>query len=202
MKFNVILILFFAVLTHGCAQIQPQITSSDETWEARLDRVAALTQWRMQARLSLTTPEQSQILNVDWQENPNTYQIRISSNLGQTGAIIEGDTIGVVVTTSEGQWRGRRLEDFVHHQHHLSLPFSNLRYWILGIPAPAPLEIIQVDHHDRLETLVQSGWTITYRDYDAQTGLPRRIRLEQDQWRINWVVQQWNLPTPIEAALK
>ena len=175
--------------------------SFDESWEARQARLTELTHWMMTARLSLTTPEQTQTISVTWEEQPDAYHIRISGSFGQTGAMIQGSAHGVEVTTSEGTWRGPTLEDYASSELHLGLPFSALRYWLLGIPAPGDVQALSLNAQNRLETLSQFQWQLTYRDYDAQTDLPRRLRLEHEQWRINMVIQQWQLPSSLDARL-
>ena len=200
-SFNFLFLVWLSFFLSSCASIQPTEPSSAEGWESRLDRLSQLNQWTLTARLALTTSEQSQTLTVHWAEHPDVYRIRISGSFGQTGALIRGSHEGVEITTAEGLWQGERLEDFVSSELHLTLPFTALRFWLLGIPAPGAVTQLTLDARHRLEHLEQYEWQISYRDYDAQTELPRRLRLEHEQWRINMVIQEWQLPTQLEAQL-
>jgi len=196
-----IFLAFIGLFFSGCASLQPAPSNADESWAARQERLNDLTSWAMTARLSLTTPEQTQTLNVVWNEQPDQYRIRISGSFGQTGAMIYGSDTGVEVTTSDGVWQGETLEDFVSSELHLALPFNALRYWLLGIPAPGAITQLHIDTNHRLEQLSQYEWQLTYREYDTDTDLPRRLRLEHEQWRINMVIQQWQMPPQLEARL-
>lgn len=192
-----------ALWLSGCASLQQSPSGSiDRSWEDRQARLSELNTWQMTARLSLSSPEQTQTLNMDWQEWPDSYQIRLTSHFGQTIAVMTGNANSVSVTTQEGTWQGNTLEDFASHEYHLSLPFSAFRYWLLGLPAPGVLQDQILDANHRLVQLQQNDWLITYRDYDVHTDLPRRLRLEHEQWRINWLIQDWQLPANLAAALQ
>lgn len=185
----------------GCANLQTTLSATDESWSERQIRLNEVKTWELNARMSLTTPEQTQSFNIQWQEQPEQYHIRVMSTFGQTGALIWGTPQGVEVTTADGTWSGARLEDYVSSELELSLPFSALRYWLLGIPAPGEIGQLQVDANQRLEQLTQHQWQLTYRGYDTQVDLPQRLRLEHQNWRLNVVIQSWDLPLEISHIL-
>lgn len=191
---------FLSLLLSGCANFQTPLPLAYETWADRQSRLGELTQWTLSARVSINSPDQVQFFTIDWHEQPHQYQIRLTGSFGQTAALIQGSSLGVEVTTAEGTWTGNDLEDFGSSNLQLAIPFSALKYWVLGLPAPGATEDLVIDSNNRLQQLSQFDWVLTYRDYDAQANLPRRLQLEHENWRLNMVIQQWELPVKISAA--
>jgi outer membrane lipoprotein LolB len=77
------------------------------------------------------------------------------------------------------------------------LPLAMLRYWALGVPAPAvPCEFVP-NAAGRAQELRQAGWTISYDRYlpVGDDVLPTRLVLTRDTVRVRIVVDHWDLPT-------
>ena len=76
------------------------------------------------------------------------------------------------------------------------LPVAELRYWLVGVPAPGLAHQETVGDDGRLAGLEQAGWRLRYSRYAAVGGLalPVRIEIESETARLRLVVSSWRLP--------
>ncbi len=71
------------------------------------------------------------------------------------------------------------------------LPLAGLPDWVRGrAAAGAPVQT-RVDGAQRLAELRQSGWRVEFLDYEAASGLPKRLRLTRADVEIRLVIDQW-----------
>jgi outer membrane lipoprotein LolB len=78
----------------------------------------------------------------------------------------------------------------------MDLPWSGLRYWMLGLPAPdQPAEVIDAAAAP-WRVIEQSGWRIGYDAFTTSTGLslPQRFTATQGDVRVRVVVDAWSVP--------
>jgi outer membrane lipoprotein LolB len=75
------------------------------------------------------------------------------------------------------------------------LPIDDLRYWLLGVPAPNGTFDLTRNDQDRAQHLLQDGWAIDYDRYMAAAGdvLPAHIVLMRDSVRVRIVVDHWDM---------
>jgi outer membrane lipoprotein LolB len=76
------------------------------------------------------------------------------------------------------------------------LPLDNLRYWLLGVPAPdAPVDLTRNDQ-DRARQLRQGGWSIDYDRYMPVNGdwLPAHLVLSREGVRVRIAIDHWEWP--------
>ena len=74
-------------------------------------------------------------------------------------------------------------------------PLRQMRFWLLGVPAPGEPFELQRDAQDRAKQMQQDGWTIEIDRYLPAKGdlLPAHLTLTHDDVRVRIVVDQWNL---------
>jgi outer membrane lipoprotein LolB len=132
---------------------------------------ALLSAWQLNGRVSLTRGEEGWHASLRWQEQADSYFLKISGPLGQGGFQLNGDSHGVVLVDA-------------------------LRYWIRGLPAPAAAKAqARRDESGRLSQLIQAGWTIKYNRYQLVNGvsLPGKLQLLHDDISVRIVVDKWEL---------
>jgi outer membrane lipoprotein LolB len=73
------------------------------------------------------------------------------------------------------------------------LPLAELRWWLLGIPAPGDAELNQDAASGEIHGFVQSGWrvVINSRAPDLGFALPRRLTAEREGARMKLLVETW-----------
>jgi outer membrane lipoprotein LolB len=65
---------------------------------------------------------------------------------------------------------------------------------VLGLPAPGAAERT-LDEYGRLDRLKQSGWEISFLDYENHHGieLPGRVFINNHQAKVRLVIGDWRL---------
>jgi len=73
------------------------------------------------------------------------------------------------------------------------LPWSYLRYWMLGLPAPGEAATVQDASATPWRIIEQAGWRLTYGSFTEVQGLslPQRFSAERPSVRVRVVVDQW-----------
>ena len=75
------------------------------------------------------------------------------------------------------------------------LPIVQMRYWLVGVPAPDLPHEETLGADRRLATLSQSGWQVRYDRYQPVGGLalPARLEMTAPGLRLRVVVSDWRL---------
>jgi len=124
--------------------------------------------------------------------------MRVIAPLGGGTYEIEGDGNSVSMHTADDRLLlAERPEALMQDHFGWQVPLTGLRYWVRGIPEPAPPpDSMLVDAAGRLTGLTQSGWQVDYGRYTNQDAyqLPRNITLQQQDLRVKLVVLDWGLP--------
>lgn len=155
--------------------------------------LATLSQWRAIGRMAVAADGSGGSGSFDWQQQDNQSRIQIQGPLGIGGMTLLLDGSAVQLEASDG----RRLESqaaLLELETRLGapLPARNLRYWMLGIPAPGPA---QWRSQGVPQTLEQDGWVILYERSSGQSGaqLPTRLTATSGASRVRLVIDRWIL---------
>jgi len=171
----------------GCARQLPVVEDSTEASIEYLlaQRVQAdnLRSWRARGRIAVRRSGSGWRGQFDWQQNGRHFDIRLSSLLGGTLMVINGEFGGVAAATGAS---GRRTEaatpeELISSLLYTDVPVGNLRYWMAGAPAygARPGEA----HVDSGRTLSfsQDGWRVRYTGWNVLHDLPEKIGLSRLQ---------------------
>ena len=75
------------------------------------------------------------------------------------------------------------------------LPLAGLRYWVTGRADPGvPVQAQSRDDNERLKSLVQNDWRITYAEYFGDSAMPARLMLAYDRLNLRLIVEHWEFP--------
>jgi outer membrane lipoprotein LolB len=184
--------LLLVLLLAGCSQLQPTepLTPSEPSLLLQLER------WSLEGRIGIRHAGESNSASLSWQQRPTGYRIALTGPLGQGGLQIEGNTNAVTLQQagSDEVHRAATPEALMQRLLGWSLPLSQARYWVLGLPDPA-LEWQPLAFG---EGFSQQGWQIEYPRY-TRAGplvLPEKIRLTRPDLRITVVVSHWETTPP------
>jgi len=79
------------------------------------------------------------------------------------------------------RYEGSNVDQLVPEKLHLLLPVSGLAHWLRGLEKPSArgASFISIGNRNRLDSLIQDGWELTYQSYGEHEGylLPERIKL-------------------------
>jgi outer membrane lipoprotein LolB len=171
----------------GCASPGTKVTGAGVP-------AASLHAWEAAGRLAVAASGQGGSGSFLWQQSGERSRIRLSGPVGVGGLEVELDAATLRVATSDG----RSLEsEAARHELEArlgaALPAANLRYWMLGLPAPGPHRWYR-DEQGR-QVLEQNDWRIEYGDFATSRGteLPTRLTATAGDTRVRLVVDRWNL---------
>jgi outer membrane lipoprotein LolB len=108
---------------------------------------------------------------------------------------IDGSASEVVLRSADGRvQRAATAEQLIAMHLNADVPVAQLRFWILGRPAPGQdVQELQVDSQGRLLRLLQAGWLVTYQQYEAHESgaLPTRLRIKRERTAARFVLSDW-----------
>ncbi|MCI0749738.1 MAG: lipoprotein insertase outer membrane protein LolB [Nevskiales bacterium] len=175
----------------GCATHPRSPEAPHPAWETRRTQLAQIHRFTVQARVSSGRLGFNGTLH--WRQRPDDFEIRVSGPLG-TGAVnIAGNDAEVEIRTTKDHYRATDPERFLSEQLGYTFPVTHLRWWVLGLPAPAHEALLAFDEQGRLRALRQSGWTVDVNEYQnvGAWQLPRKITLANEALTIKVVVDGW-----------
>jgi outer membrane lipoprotein LolB len=187
-------VLVLVLALSGCAMQPPRAPPAACPYPACTP--AAVTDWRLQGRLSLTRGAQGWHASLDWQDHAGRYRLLVRGPLGQGALQLDGDAQGVRLTDAEGRVHvAADAESLLQQVAGWRLPVSGLRYWVRGLPYPGVHLDETLDDTGRLAQLRQAGWTIRYQRFRVVDGIewPDRLTLERDDLVLKLVIDQWRL---------
>ncbi len=131
---------------------------------------------------------------VHWAQLGEDYQVRLWGPFGAGAVLISGNLEHAEIRTAEERFQTTDPERALRERYGWTLPVAQLRWWVLGIPAPAGKAGLQLDDQGRLSNLEQSGWSLDYQEYQWVDGrqLPRKLALANDEFTVKLVVDQWS----------
>jgi len=183
------------LMAGGCATLPPAGDAGD--WPARREALQALERWSLDGRIAVAAGEDGFSGGFDWVQTGEQADIELSGPMGGSAMNIrvEGDR---AVVSVGGQ--GASAEDAEallarYFGPDRRLPAGQMRYWLLGVPAPqAPAEET-LGGDLRLATLAQSGWQVRFDRYQAvgTIALPARLEMTTEGLRLRVVVSEWRV---------
>jgi outer membrane lipoprotein LolB len=183
------------LLAGGCATLPPRAATDD--WPARRAALQALDAWTLDGRIAVAAGENGFSGGFDWAQQGGRADVTLSGPLGGPDFAIhvEGDALSVRLRgeTYAGDDAQRLVEERIGPGH--ALPVGEMRYWLVGVPAPALPHEETLGDEGRLASLSQSGWQVRYARYDSvgSLALPGRVEMTTEGLRLRIAVSNWRL---------
>src|SRR5690606_22265197 len=128
-------VLLVALLS-ACATSRVPPQSAERLWEQRRPVLAELRSWQFKARIGIVTEDDSGSASLRWQQRGNEYSLKITAPFGRGLLAIEGSDAGVIMRDGDGRTASAASpEALIWQQTGWYIPVSELRYWIVGLPA-------------------------------------------------------------------
>ena len=183
------------LLAGGCATLPPPVDAG--SWTERRAELQALQSWALDGRVAVATAAEGFSGGLAWRQDGALAEINLRGPLGGTALSIRLDGTQMTVTDGDGaSIAGEAARAYVVSEMGAALPVAELRYWLVGVPAPGlpHQEILGGD--GRLAGLEQAGWQLRYSRYEAvgRLALPARMEIKSETARLRLVVSSWQLP--------
>jgi outer membrane lipoprotein LolB len=198
------LVFLAAVLGAGCATAPKPDMAPDSAWEVRQEALSELRQWQLGGRIAVRTEEEAAHGRLQWRQEGERFDVRISGPFGSGTVRLAGDPAGAILWLDRQEpIRSADPEILLYGQTGWWIPVGALRYWVLGMPAPQLEYDRKLDAYGRIELLRQAGWEIRFLDYEQRDGLelPGRIFVSKGSGEVKVVVQRWNMAPEPPAAV-
>lgn len=185
---SVIIIILLCLLLSACS-------GSRHTAPQPLLPLAAnsgLQNWKISGKIGLRTDSDAHSAYINWHQCGESFDIRLSGPLGQGGARLFGNRIGVRLQTKDDEtlYAGS-AEQLMQQYLGWSLPVSQLAYWMRGIPSPQyAFEASTAGQH-----FSQQGWQLDFPKLTQVDGyqLPSKATAEQLPYKVTLLIKDWQL---------
>ncbi len=135
-----------------------------------------------------------------WQQRSERTELTVRGPLGAGGLALVTDGESIELADGAGQpLDGEAARAELERRLGVKLPLAELRYWMLGLPAPAPSGNGPVQFSTGpVPGFIQGGWVVSIEELKPQAGwsLPGRVTATTSGARVRIVVDDWILPAP------
>lgn len=167
---------------------------------AQREFIASLDSYRFEGRVAVAAGSEGFNASLGWTQAGSGSTVRLTGPLGAGSLRVHFDDDQLRVESSRGQvLEGEEAQGALREQLGFAPPLDDLRYWLLGRPAPGGEALEERDSGGQLLTLTQHGWRIEYQEYLPQqatmgvVSLPTRLRATREDLRLRVVIDRWRL---------
>jgi len=182
------------LLLSGCATLPEPAPAGG--WESAKARLQALEHWTLDGRVAVAASGEGFSGGLSWKQAGVRAEVELRGPVGGPVLAIRVDGDRFSVTDPQGEtFDGERAKALVAERVGSDLPISELRYWLIGVPAPGTSFEETLGADARLATLDQAGWHIRYDRYRSAGDLvlPAKLDITQGALRLRVAVSDWHL---------
>jgi len=179
----------------GCAHrpvSQPVVAS----WPVQRAALLAQGQFQFSGRLAVASGNDGFSGGIDWSQQAATSSLQLRGPLGVASVQVQFDGQNLDLRLSDGsELRGAAAQDALAQALGFDAPLASLAYWLRGCDDPASRADTTLDEQNRLASLAQQGWQISYESYQRQGSLwlPLQMTLRREPVRLRLRIQTWTL---------
>jgi outer membrane lipoprotein LolB len=182
-------------LVTGCAT-----TMVGSPLESRTADPEQLTQWMAKGRIALAAQGEGGSGSFVWQQRSERTELTVRGPFGAGGLALVTDGATIELSDGAGQpLNGEAARAELERRLGVKLPLAELRYWMLGVPAPdrpgsGPVQASS----SSVPGFIQGGWVVNYEELKSQAGwsLPARLTATTNGAKVRIIVDDWILPAP------
>ena len=175
-------VTFLVLPLTACTQIAVDPAPIAETprflWQQRQKQMATFVNWDLKGRLAVRAGTLSDSASLIWKRSGTEQEIQLFGPFGGGRVHISENLDRAILKDGTGQEiQGLSAEEVLFNALAWSVPFTEMGYWVRGLPAPGKHDGIGLDYSGRARHLTQRGWQIEYLEYRTFQGmeLPNRI---------------------------
>ncbi|MBL8301044.1 MAG: outer membrane lipoprotein LolB [Rhodanobacteraceae bacterium] len=179
----------------ACAPLR--LREDDATLGAQRLREAVLlaqSRWQLSGRIAVSNGDDGGNAEVDWSQDGARYDLRLRAPVTGKNWRLHGDrNFATLEGVRDEVLRGSNAAELLAREVNWQLPVNELEYWVRGLRAPGAKAELVFDEVQRPAKLLQSGWTIEYREYfaDREPALPRKVFATKGRHRVRLFVEGW-----------
>lgn len=166
------------------------------------EEVARFEDWTAAGRLAMAAGDEGGSGSFTWRQDGPSTTLSIRGPLG-AGAL-EIVTDGRALSVTDGAGRSvdtAQAEEALRTRLGADLPWTELRYWMLGVPSPVGTAGVTDSSVAPLRVIEQAGWQVGYESFRTVAGatLPARFTATRGTVRLKVLIDDWTI-APVAAA--
>jgi len=129
-----------------------------------------------------------------YQQQQQRADLAIDGPLGMGGVRVSLDGEQVSISNSRGEsFDGPAARAELEQRLGFALPLAELRWWLLGLPAPGESALDAAPDSGEIRGFDQNGWHVAINTRAPALGfaLPQRLTAERDGARLKLFVERW-----------
>jgi len=184
-------------LLGGCQTPRQSVVigpGADAPWPQQHQALASLDRYSLVGRVAVAANGQGFSASLRYAQQPKGADLALDGPLGIGGLRVSLQGEAVSITTSRGErLDGVAARDELERRLGFALPLAELRWWLLGIPAPGAADVSQDAASGEISGFTQSGWHVSIQSRAAGLGfaLPQRLTAEREGARLKLLAERW-----------
>jgi outer membrane lipoprotein LolB len=185
------------LLSTGCRTLPPTGAigpGADAPWPEQRAALEKLDRYGLNGRVAVAAQGQGFSASLRYQQEPRRSNLALDGPLGIGGMRVGLEGSGITIETSRGEkLDGEAARGELERRLGFELPLAELRWWLLGIPAPGESSINQDAGSGEIHDFTQNGWRVSINSRAAGLGfaLPQRLTAEREGARLKLLVETW-----------
>jgi len=194
---GVVAALAALMLAAGCRTLPPGAPvgpGADAPWPEQRAALEKLDRYALNGRVAVAAQGQGFSATLRYQQQPRGSNLALDGPLGIGGLRVQIDGEDIEIATSRGEkLDGQSARDELERRLGFQLPLTELRWWLLGIPAPGEASVNQDAGSGEIHDFTQGGWRVSINTRAAGLGfsLPQKMTAEREGARLKLFVQGW-----------
>ncbi|QWT18593.1 lipoprotein insertase outer membrane protein LolB [Bacillus sp. NP157] len=188
-------------LLAACAPTRPVVHREGDVvtmgqQEQREHDLADTSHWTLQGKLSVSDGENSGSGTLTWRQDGERYDFTVRAPVTGRSFRLTGGPEGAQLEGLDGGTRsGPDAETLMAQAVGWQIPMVELKRWVLGLRADGGPADIRFGDDKLPSQLVQDGWTVDYRQWDAtrQPPMPVKVFAEKPPFKVRLAIEDWKL---------
>lgn len=197
-----ILCLFSLLLLASCATRQaPSIDTIEQapekktlTYKEREQKINRIRSFVANGAIAVKEDRKGFSASMTWSERSYAnYKVDLYGPFGAGHITLRVIPGLATLKDSKNQVQSSNAENLLQKETGHYIPLNYLKYWLKGIPKPNVPSSKKTDKSQKITSMSQAGWHISYLRYKKAFGLmlPAKIRLTRGNLRVKIAIHRW-----------
>lgn len=184
------------LLVAGCRTVPPKTVvgpGADAPWSDQRAGLENLERYGLNGRVAVAANGQGFSASLRYAQRAGSSEMSLDGPLGIGGLRLELEGDQLEIATSRGDTLdGVEARAELERRLGFELPLNELRWWLLGIPAPGEATVNAADSGE-ISDFTQHGWRVSINSRVPGLGfsLPQRLTAEREGARLKLLVENW-----------
>ena len=189
--------LALAVVLAGCRTAPPPKIigpGADAPWPEQRAALEKLEVYSLTGRVAVAASGEGFSGTLRFQQQPHRSDLALDGPMGIGGVrvALDGDELSIA-TSGGAHLDGGAARAEMEKRLGFSLPLAELRWWLLGVPAPGDAGVDADAASGEIHAFEQQGWRVSIDARAPALGfsLPQRLTATREGARMKLLVEQW-----------